>query len=207
MVVPAERAPAALAPGPRRGRRGPAGRRPGPLRARLEYPLLRAIVGTLGLLPLWFALRLGEIGAFLVYLLDAPHRRIGMRNLALAFPDRPLGARRRILRRSFLNLGRMAAEPAHLPRLSGARLRGVGRCEGGGWWKEAVGCERSTGGLVLCGHFGSWGLLVYARGRRGFPVHMVHRAIASPLVDRWLNALRARAGTRMIRKSTGAGGV
>src|SRR5439155_864050 len=43
--------------------------------------------------------------------------------------------------------------------------------------------------------------------RRGYPVHMVHRAIANPLVDRWLCELRRRAGTRMIRKSAGAGGV
>src|SRR5437867_13372911 len=36
---------------------------------------------------------------------------------------------------------------------------------------------------------------------------MVHRAIANPLVDRWLCEFRRRAGTRMIRKSDGAGGV
>jgi len=207
MVVPAERAPTALAPKPRRRPRTPRSRRTSPVRARLEYALLRAIVGMLGLLPLWLALRVGELGALVVYLLDVPHRRIGMRNLTLAFPDRPPRARRRILRRSFLNLGRMAAELAHLPRLSDARLREMVRFEDEGWWAEAVGWERSTGVMVLSGHFGNWELLVYAHGRRGFPVHMVHRAIANPLVDRWLNALRARAGTRMIRKSAGAGGV
>ena len=42
---------------------------------------------------------------------------------------------------------------------------------------------------------------------RGFPVSMVHRAIANPLVDRWLNTLRARAGTRLVRKRHAAGGV
>jgi KDO2-lipid IV(A) lauroyltransferase len=36
---------------------------------------------------------------------------------------------------------------------------------------------------------------------------MVHRAMANPRVDRWLHALRARAGTHMIRKSRGAEGV
>ena len=74
-------------------------------------------------------------------------------------------------------------------------------------WQQAVGWERSTGVLVLSGHFGNWELLVFAHGKRGYPVHMVHRAIANPLVDRWLSELRRRAGTRMIRKSAGAGGV
>ena len=206
MTLPAERIPVALASRHRRAR-AVRRRRSHPVRERLEYAALRTTLGLLGVLPLWLALRLGELGALVAYLLDVPHRRIGMRNLALAFPDRSLRARRGILRRSFLNLGRMAAELAHLPRWSADRLREQVRFEDEAWWSEAVGWERSTGVLVLSGHFGNWELLVFAHGMRGHPVHMVHRAIANPLVDRWLNELRARAGTRMIRKSAGAGGV
>ena len=72
---------------------------------------------------------------------------------------------------------------------------------------EAIEWERSTGVLVLSGHFGNWELLVFAHGIRGHPVHVVHRAIANPLVDRWLHALRTRAGTRMIRKRGAAASV
>jgi len=205
MTLPAERMPPALAP--RRRSVRTTRRRPNRRRARLEYVALRSVLGFLAALPLWLALRAGELGALLGYLLDVPHRRIGMRNLGIAFPERSRRERRRILRGSFLNLGRMAAELAHLPRLSTEQLRDMVRFEDEAWWKEAVGWERSTGVLVLSGHFGNWELLVFAHGMRGHPVHMVHRAIANPLVDRWLNALRARAGTRMIRKNAGAGGV
>jgi len=208
-MVPAERMPAALAPRRRPGARprlASRGRR-GRVRTRLEYLVLRAVMGLLGALPLSLALRLGELGGLLAYALDVPHRRIGMVNLGFAFPERPVPARRRILRGSFLNLGRMAAELAHLPRLSDERLRDMVRFADEAWWQEAVGWERSTGVLVLSGHFGNWELLVFAHGKRGYPVHMVHRAIANPLVDRWLAELRRRAGTRMIRKSAGAGGV
>jgi len=207
MTVPAERIPAALAPR-RRGRaRAQRERRSGRIRARLEYVALRAVLGILAGLPLSAAMRLAEVVAVLAYLVDRPHRRIGMTNLALAFPGRPLSERRGILRRSFLNLGRMAAELAHLPRLSPEQLREMVRFEDEAWWTEAVTWERSTGVLALSGHFGNWELLVFAHGMRGHPVHMVHRRIANPLVDAWLNGLRARAGTRMIRKSAGAGGV
>jgi KDO2-lipid IV(A) lauroyltransferase len=161
----------------------------------------------LAALPLWLALRVGEAFAFAAYCLDRPHRRIGMTNLGIAFPARSLRERRGILRRSSLNLGRMAAELAHLPRLSPERLCDMVRFEDEAWWREAVTWERSTGVLVLSGHFGNWELLVFAHGMRGHPVHMVHRAIANPLVDQWLNALRGRAGTHMIRKSRGAEGV
>lgn len=177
------------------------------MRTRIEYGALRGAIALLAVAPLWVAFRIAEAFAFVVWLLDVPHRRIGMTNLAIAFPDKPLAERRRILRRSFLNLGRMAAELAHLPRLTDAQLREMVRFADEAWWAEAVGWERSSGVLVLSGHFGNWELLVYAHGRRGHPVHMVHRAIANPLVDAWLHALRAPAGTHMIRKSGAAQSV
>jgi len=208
MAVSAERTAEAVAP---RRRRTAARRRPPKARSqardRLEYVALRAVMGVLAMLPLVVALRIGELFALAAYVLDVPHRRIGMRNLAIAFPDRPLAARRRILRQSFLNLGRMAVELAHLPRLSAAQLLDMVRFEDEAWWREAIEWERSTGVLILSGHFGNWELCVAAHGMRGHPVHLVHRAIGNPLVDRWLHDLRARAGTHMIRKSGAGRGV
>src|SRR5437870_9188109 len=202
MTVPAGRIPAAPAPRRRPGARPRLApkRSRGRVRARLEYLALRVVMGLLGALPLSVALRVGELGALLAYAFDVSHRRTGMVNLGIAFPERPVPERRRILRCSFLNLGRMAAELAHLPGLSDERLRDMVRFVDEEWWREAMSWERSTGVLVLSGHFGNWELLVSAHGMRGHPVHMVHRAIANPLLDRWLNALRARAGTRTIRK-------
>ena len=173
----------------------------------LEYLALRAAFAALAAVPLAVALRAGEFAALAAYVLDRPHRRIGMRNLEIAFRDKTPRARRRILRASFLNLGRMAAELAHLPRLSSERLQEMVRFVDEDWWREAVSWERSTGVLALSGHFGNWELLVFAHGMRGHPVHMVHRAIANPLIDRWLNALRVRAGTRAIRKRHAARAV
>jgi KDO2-lipid IV(A) lauroyltransferase len=164
-------------------------------------------MGVLGALPLSWALRLTETVAFVVYLVARPLRRVGMLNLALAFPERSVRERRRILRASFLNHGRMAAELAHVGRLDPEQIREMVRFEDETWWREHVVLPRETGVLILSGHFGNWELLVYAHGLRGFPVSMVHRTIANPFVDRWLNALRARAGTRLVRKSGAASGV
>jgi KDO2-lipid IV(A) lauroyltransferase len=170
------------------------------LRQRVEYVALRGVVGLLAALPLGLALRVAEAVALLVYWLAVPLRRVGLTNLAIAFPDRPLAERKGILRASVLNLGRMAAELAHLPHLSDEQLRDMVRFEDEAWWREAIGWERPTGVLLLGGHFGNWELFVYAHGRRGHPFTMVHRPIRNPLIDRWLNAFRARAGTRLVRK-------
>jgi KDO2-lipid IV(A) lauroyltransferase len=174
---------------------------------RLEYAVVRSLTALLAVAPPAIALRLGALIGTLVYLLSWPHRRVGMRNLAIAFPDRPLAERRRILRHSLQNLGRTAVEFVQLPRMSDTELHAAVRFEDEARWAEMVTRERETGALILSGHFGNWELLVYAHGRRGHPVSLVHRGIANPLIDRWLNAIRARAGTRLVRKANAAIGV
>ena len=203
MTVGAGRVPAAAPPPRGRGARS---RRPRRRRAilrlqnRLEYLAVRGVVGFLAVLPLGLAFRAGEAVMLLVYWIAVPIRRVGLTNLAIAFPDRPPAERKRILRASVLNLGRMVAELAHLPHTSDEELRDRVRFEDETWWREAIGWERPTGVLLLGGHFGNWELLVYAHGRRGHPFTMVHRPMRNPLIDRWLNAFRARAGTRLVRK-------
>ncbi len=80
------------------------------MRQRLEYAPVWLLVRALGLLPRPLA-RAKAI--FLVHLVAWLHprlRRIGLRNLEIAFPEKPLAERRRILRRMFTNLGRQLAE-------------------------------------------------------------------------------------------------
>jgi len=206
MATVAARAPAP-ARRPRRGGRRPRGRTRSTALDRLVFGVVRAAMGTLAALPLAVALRVAAGVALVAYACAPGLRRVGLTNLAIAFPDRPPAERRRILRTSVANLGRMAAELAHLPRLTDDDLRRMVVFEDEAWWAENIGAPRDTGGLILSGHFGNWELLVFAHGMRGFPVSMVHRAIANPLVDRWLNTLRARAGTRLVRKRHAAGGV
>lgn len=206
MAVVAERSAAPAGVKRRRGRR-PRARRRSTTLDRLTFLAMRAMMGMLASLPLTWALRVCAAGALVVHACAPGLRRVGMRNLELAFPERPLAERRRILRASLANLGRMVAELAHLPRLTADDLRRMVVFEDEAWWAENVGLERETGVLILSGHFGNWELLVFAHGMRGFPVSMVHRSIANPFVDRWLNRLRARAGTRLVRKRHASGGV
>src|SRR5207244_11739222 len=117
MTVPAGRMPAVLAPRRRSGARPRLApkRRHGRVRARVEYLALRVVMGLLGALPLSLALRLGELGALLAYAFDVPHRRIGMVNLGLAFPEPPLRERRGLLRRASLTPAHLPTELPHLP--------------------------------------------------------------------------------------------
>jgi KDO2-lipid IV(A) lauroyltransferase len=182
-------------------------RRRSALRDRLEYAVVRAGAALLAALPLSAAVRVGAASALVAYALDRRHRRIGMRNLAIAFPEKPLAERRRILRASFANLGRIAAELAHLPALDADALRAMVRFADEDQWARVFAEDRPTGYLCLSGHFGNWELLVFAQGMRGRPVSLVYRPIANPLLDRWLETLRRRAGTVPVRKHEAARGV
>lgn len=197
----------AAAASPPRPRRAVRRRKRSRTQDRLEYLILRAFVAPLAMLPLDMAVRLGAAIAWGVWLVAAPLRRVGMINLGIAFPEKSIAERRRILRTSMMNLGRMAAEMVHFPRMDDAELRERVKFEDETWWSEAIGWERPTGVLILSGHFGNWELLVFAHGRRGHPVTMVHRPSRNPLIDRWLNDVRSRAGTRLVRKHHGAGSV
>ena len=105
---------------PRRKKRIRPAREKRHLLARIEYVLFLAAFAFFRALPFRLAFRVGEGIGTLLYWLDRPHRRVGLTNLALAFPAKDKAERHRILRESFRNLGRLLAEFCHL-RASHAR--------------------------------------------------------------------------------------
>jgi KDO2-lipid IV(A) lauroyltransferase len=184
-------------------------RRRGPrFRHRLEYVGLRLLTGVLGALPLAVAMRLAAAVAALVIRVARPLRRIGLRNLAIAFPEKSETERVAILVASYRNLGRMVAECAHLPNLNARNLAETLRFEVGGIWDEEIVPHLQSGGvLILTGHFGNWELFAYAYGLVGHPVSLVHQTIKNPFVDGFIERLRSGGGTRLFRKQEAARAV
>jgi len=80
------------------------------MRHKLEFALLWAVVRTLGLLPRGLSRTAAIAFALMVYRAHGRLRKVGMRNLEMAFPEMPAKERRRILRGEFVSLGRQLAE-------------------------------------------------------------------------------------------------
>lgn len=178
------------------------------LRNRLEYAVFLAAYALLAALPLAMAMRLAAGLASFAIRLDRRHRRVGLVNLAIAFPERSIAERRAILVASYRNLGRMIAECAHLARLTPANVRSVVAFENEAFWEGELPRQLAARGiLVLTGHFGNWELFAYAHGLLGYPVHLVHQTIKNPLIDAFVERMRGRAGTRMLRKHGAARSV
>ncbi len=173
-----------------------------PLVARCEYFLFVTVFSFLRLLPFRVAFRVGEWIGLLLYYCDRPHRRVGLINLRLAFPNKSATEHQAILRESLLNLGRLLAEFCHLHTLSVDTI--------GEWvtfadlaqWQEVVAKAKQTGALILTGHFGNWELLAYAHAYYGFPVHIIHRRLRNPLIDDVIVRERERCGNKVIRKTS-----
>ena len=178
-------------------------------RYRVEYAALQLVLGALRALPLALAMRIAAGVAALVIRVARPVRRIGLTNLAIAFPEKSEAERAAILAASYRNLGRMVAECAHLAELTAAnvRTRVTLDDEGGYWGNEMLPHLERQGILILTGHFGNWEMFAYAYGLLGHPVSLVHQTIKNPLVDQYVERMRSGGGTRLFRKQEAARAV
>ncbi len=179
------------------------------LRYRVEYAAFRLVFGVLRALPVATAMRLAAAAAATVIRVAAPLRRIGLTNLAIAFPEKSEDERRAILVASYRNLGRMVAECAHLDELTAANVgtRVTVDDAPGYWVNEMEPHLERQGVLVLTGHFGNWEMFAYAYGLLGHPVSLVHQTIKNPFVDRFVERMRSGGGTRLFRKQEAARAV
>lgn len=170
--------------------------------ARCEYILFLGLFSLLRAVPFRVAFRLGEFGGWLLYVCDRPHRRVGLLNLTIAFPDKTQAERLAILRESILNLGRLVAEFCHFHTLTKETISERVSFADFTQWQELVTKAKETGALILAGHFGNWELSAYAHACYGFPLHIIHRRLRNPLIDDVIVRERERCGTTVIRKTT-----
>jgi len=171
---------------------------------RCQAAVLRGLLAFLRSVPLDLGLRLGATTGELLYRAVGRHRRVALRNLGIAFPEKTRDEHRRIARASYRNLGRMVVEFCHLPELTRQSLDRFITFADAAAWQNAVGGARHTGAVILTAHFGNWEMLAYVHGLLGYPVTLIHRPMRNPLVDPIIDSIRARAGTRAIAKKAAA---
>jgi KDO2-lipid IV(A) lauroyltransferase len=175
------------------------------LREWLEYLVLRLIVGSLKWLPRGLGRAAGASVGSLAWHLVPRLRRIGLRNLTLAFPDLASGKRARILRTLYRLLGWQIAEFCRMPRASRTDAQQVFRYEGLEHFLAAR--SRGKGVLVLTGHLGAWELSSFYHSLMGYPMSMVIRRLDNPLVDAFVNGIRCLHGNRVLHKDDFARGL
>jgi Kdo2-lipid IVA lauroyltransferase/acyltransferase len=168
------------------------------MRQRLEYALVWLIVKTIGVLPRPLARAAGISLAWLVYLLHVRLRRVGTRNLQLAFPEKTRRERAAILRGVFTSLGRQLAELCLFPRYTSENVKKVVAYDGFENFERAL--ARRKGVLFLTAHLGAWELSAFAHSLYGHPLHIVMRSLDNIRIDRLARRYRTMHGNRTVDK-------
>lgn len=168
------------------------------MRRQLENAAAWPFIKLLGILPRPLARGLAIGISQLVYLFHVRLRRVGMRNLAMVFPEKSIQERRRILQGEFVSLGRQLAELCQFPRYTTHNVEDVVVYDGLENYEEAY--RRGKGVLFLTAHFGGWELSAFAHSLHGHWVNIVMRPMDNPYLDRMLQSYRTMHGNKVVPK-------
>jgi KDO2-lipid IV(A) lauroyltransferase len=169
------------------------------MRQRLEYAAAWPFIKILGILPRSLARALGIGIAWIVYLLHIRLRQVGMRNLAMVFPEKSVRERARILRGVFTSLGRQLADVCQFPKYNPENIEEIVVYDGFENYERARG--RGKGVLFLTAHFGAWELSAFTHSMHGHWMHIVMRPMDNVYLDRMIGDYRTRYGNKTVGKN------
>jgi KDO2-lipid IV(A) lauroyltransferase len=171
----------------------------------LEYLPVWLIAQTLRWLPRPLARACGRTIAILFYWLHPRLRRVGMRNLALAFPEKSPAERERILKGVYFSLGRLLAE---IPKFPDYTLENVDRIAVyDGLENYLAARDRGKGVLFMTAHLGGWEIGSFVHSLHGHWLNIVVRDLDNPLLNRWVKQMRELHGNKTHDKDEYARGL
>jgi len=171
-----------------------------------EYAVARSILFAIGILPRRLAVSLGIFVGRMGYLALGRLRKVGMRNLEIAFPEMDEAERVRLLKSCFDNLGRMLGEVSQFPRATPKKLERLVVFDFDPDDLAVYEAERAKGrGVILAGpHLGNWEIGVFAYSAIREPLNYLARPIDNPKVEDLVAGIRAKFGNRAINKTSSA---
>jgi len=172
----------------------------------LEYAAARSLLIFLSLLPRgaadWIGISAGRLG----YRLLSKLRKVGERNLELAFPEKPKEARARILKAAFQNMGRVMAVVSRFGDLTRENLANL--IEYKPEPEFAAQYEKTKtdgrGRMILGGHMGNWELQAFSYPLFFEPLAFLARRMDNPMIEDMILGIRTRLGNRQIDKTNSA---
>jgi len=175
------------------------------MRQNLEYALVWLFLRALGLLPRPLSRACGIALGMAAYILMGRLRRVGMRNLEIAFPQMPVHRRRGIIRELFVGFGRHLAEFCMFPRYTAENARAVAVYDG--FENYAADRDKGRGVLLLTGHLGAWEIGSFVHSIFGNPIKIVVRRLDNEKVDALVERYRTLHGNQTFGKEDFARGL
>jgi KDO2-lipid IV(A) lauroyltransferase len=170
-----------------------------------EYALVWLFVRLLGILPRSLSRAVGITLGMAAYLLMGRLRRVGMRNLEIAFPEMPRGQHNRMIRELFIGFGRHLAEFCMFPRYTTENARQVAVYDG--FENYTAARDAGKGVLLLTAHLGAWEVGSFVHSIFGNPIKIVIRRLDNPKVDALVERYRTLHGNQTLAKEDFARGL
>lgn len=127
-------------------------------------------------------------------------REVAAANLERAYPSSPPADRKRILSKSYTNLGRVFAEMFHLRWASGKQIARKIRFENPELFTQLI--AQRKGLIVVAGHLANWEWMALAGPLvLGTPFSVVVKNNPMPRTERFLQNLRRRTGNKLINSA------
>ena len=175
----------------------------------LEYSLARLILSVLRVLPRWASILLGISAGRLAYHLLGKLRRVGLRNLELAFPDKNETERTRILKAAFRNLGRVMATVSRFGDLNSENMTDLIEYDLDPEFAAAYEKTKTDGRgrIILGGHLGNWELQAFSYPVFFEPLSFLARRMDNPRIEEMIRSVRTRLGNKQIDKMNSASAI
>ena len=169
----------------------------------LEYAAARSVLVLLGLLPRRAALWASSLMARVAFGMLGGLRRVGYKNLEIAFPGKSAGEKKKLLKGSFESLGRILGEVSQFHKATPASLDKIieFRIDPELLKRYETLKHMKRGVIVVTGHLGNWELFVFAYAAVYEPMSYLARPIDNPLVEELTVNFRSRFGNRPINKT------
>jgi lauroyl/myristoyl acyltransferase len=170
----------------------------------LLYIVVRGLVAFLQALPLTIVARLGRLGGGLAWWVDARHRRVALRNLALCFGTEKTPAEIRALAKEhYRRLGENYACAVKTASMTPEQLRPFVEFAGDPQILAPPTDRPPPTIIVAIGHFGNFEL--YARFGQFCPAFQcatTYRGLRQPSLNRLMQSMRERSGCLYFERRT-----
>jgi Kdo2-lipid IVA lauroyltransferase/acyltransferase len=175
------------------------------MRHRLEYLPVLMLAKFVGLLPRPLARLFCITIGLLAYVLYPRLRRVGMRNLDIAFPGMAREGKRKVLRQVYKNLGRQMGEFCLFPRYTKENISDVVVYDSFENFAEAN--ARGKGVIFMTAHFGGWEIGSFFHSLQGNPLNIVIRPLDNPFLNAMVDGYRTLHGNTTFPKQDFARGL
>jgi KDO2-lipid IV(A) lauroyltransferase len=132
-------------------------------------------------------------------------RRVAMRNLAMALPEKTPAEHQAIADGVFRSIARLLYALARFPRINRSNVSEWIRYQGFEHFEQAL--QRGRGVLFATAHLGNWELSAFAHALMAAPMHVVVRPLDNLRIDALVARRRTLSGNRLIEKKESARSV